>query len=144
MEAKEAYKDGMAYIRAHPGRALQLPFYRIGRVLGLYRPIQQTTLDIFPEGREPFVAYSSAVLWYFLCAFGAIGGRSFRRRKLAIFPLVLPLIVVILATAITFGNVRYRAAFEPFLCVLAAAGVSHVWRTYRRLVTTPTTVLSRP
>ena len=148
MTAAEAFKDGADYIKAHPRRALQMPFLRVGRVLGLYRPIQQANLDVVPEGRERLVAFGGLGLWYLFAGLGVVGARGLRRRGVTIFPLLLPGIVVVASVAITFGSVRYRAGFEPFICILAAAGVAEIVRGFRQIMATPidslTSTDSRP
>lgn len=144
MIATQAFKDGADYIKAHPRRAVQMPFLRVGRVLGLYRPIQQANLDIVPEGRERAVAFGGLGFWYLFAVLGLIGARGLRRRGAIIFPLLLPGIVVVASVAMTFGSVRYRAGFEPFICVLAAVGVGEIARGFRRIMATPTDSLTSP
>jgi 4-amino-4-deoxy-L-arabinose transferase-like glycosyltransferase len=136
--AAEAFLDAKTYIRAHMRRALELPILRVGRVLGLYRPIQQANLDVVPEGRERIVAFGGLAIWYLYAGLGVVGVRSLVRRRQPVFPLLLPGIVVVISVAITFGSVRYRAGFEPFICVLAAIGLAEVVRGFRHIMSTPT------
>jgi 4-amino-4-deoxy-L-arabinose transferase-like glycosyltransferase len=138
MMANEAFNDGAAYIRAHLRRAFEMPALRVGRVLGLYRPLQQANLDVVPEGREHFVAFGALASWYLYSALGIVGARVLHQRAVPLFPLLLPGAVVIISVAITFGSVRYRAGFEPFVCILAAVGFSHIASGFRRIMETPT------
>jgi len=46
-----------------------------------------------------------------------------RRARDALWVLLVPVIIVTLNTAITYGQTRFRAVAEPSLAVLAAVGV---------------------
>jgi 4-amino-4-deoxy-L-arabinose transferase-like glycosyltransferase len=135
--ASEAAKDGLQYLRSHKRRALVMPFLRVGRLVSLYQPIQQANLDIFIEGVERPIAFSGLAAWYVLVLFGAIGVWSLRPRRNEMFALTLPGIVVITASAVTYGTTRFRAGFEPFVCILAAIGLQQLMHLYRRVMAEP-------
>lgn len=139
--ASEAAKDGLQYLGTHKRRALVMPFLRVGRLVSLYQPIQQANLDIFIEGVERPIAFAGLAAWYVLVLFGAIGVGSLRRRRNEIFALTLPALVVITASAVTYGTTRFRAGFEPFVCILAAIGLQHLVHTYRRVMAAPPSLL---
>jgi 4-amino-4-deoxy-L-arabinose transferase-like glycosyltransferase len=136
--AREAAKDGLRYLRTHKRRALVMPFLRVGRLVSLYQPIQQANLDIFIEGVERPIAFSGLAAWYVLVLFGAIGVGSLRRKRNEMFALTLPGLVVISAAAVTYGTTRFRAGFEPFVCILAATGLQYLVHLYRRVMAAPT------
>jgi 4-amino-4-deoxy-L-arabinose transferase-like glycosyltransferase len=135
--ASEATKDGLQYLRTHKRRALVMPFLRVGRLVGLYQPIQQANLDIFIEGVERPIALFGLGVWYALLLFGTIGAGSLRRKRNDLFALVLPGVVVTTASAVTYGTTRFRAGFEPFGCILAAIGLQYLMRLYRRIMGAP-------
>ena len=56
-----------------------------------------------------------------------------RRRRIPVFPLLGPPIVVWIAVTITFATTRYRASAEGALCLLAAVGVDALIGLYERL-----------
>jgi 4-amino-4-deoxy-L-arabinose transferase-like glycosyltransferase len=124
--AREAAKDGLAYIKAHKARALQMPFFRIGRLLGLYQPFQQARLDTGIEGRERPIEAVGFVLWYLLASLSVAGVVALHKRRVPVFPLVLPAAVIVMTAAITYGTTRFRACFEPFVCILAAIAAAHI------------------
>jgi Dolichyl-phosphate-mannose-protein mannosyltransferase len=132
--AREAAKDGVAYIQAHKGRALQMPFFRVGRLLGLYQPFQQARLDIGIEGRERPIEAVGFMMWYLLAALSLVGVVALRKARVCVFPLVLPAAVIIITAALTYGTTRFRACFEPFVCILAAIAVSHIVAGVRRVL----------
>ena len=114
-----------------------MPFLRVGRLVSLYQPIQQANLDIFIEGVERPIAFSGLAAWYVLVLFGAIGVWSLRRRCNEMFALTLPGLVVITASAVTYGTTRFRAGFEPLVCILAAIGLQQLVHLYRRVMAAP-------
>lgn len=133
-ERSAAWRDAsFDYIRDNVDRLPYVVLARWGRITGLYRPLQQAQLDVFPEGRERWVAYSSLFSWYALAALAIAGGIALRRRRVAIYPLLGPLGVVFFAITVTFATNRYRANAEAVLCVLAAAGIDAGLRLYERL-----------
>jgi hypothetical protein len=104
---------------AHKGELPGIFAARVGRTWGLYRPIQQTRLDII-EGHEIWVS-RVALAWYYVLAPSAIVGLVLlRRRKVPIIPLLAPMVVVTTSAIMTFGNTRYRAAAEISLVIGAA------------------------
>ncbi len=135
--AREAAKDGIAYIKAHKARALQMPFFRVGRLLGLYQPFQQARLDTGIEGRERPIEAVGFALWYLLASLSVIGVVALRKARRLVFPLVLPAAVIVITAAITYGTTRFRACFEPFVCILAAIAVAHIVGGVRRILSPP-------
>jgi hypothetical protein len=125
------------YIRDNAGRVPAVVAARVGRIAGLYRPIQQAQLDVFPEGRDRWVAYSGLAMWYPLAVLAVGGAVALRRRRIPIYPLVGPFVVVLAVVVTTFATNRYRAAAEGALCLLAAAGVVALWDAITRLRATP-------
>ena len=108
---------------------------RVGRVLGVFRPGQQVDLDDQIEGRGRWVAVTGLWSYWALAVASVAGFVVLGRRRIARYPLVAPMVTVVIAAASTFGATRYRAAAEPMLCVLAAvavvAAVEHVARVRR-------------
>lgn len=106
---------------------------RIGRVAGLYQPLQQARLDVTPEGRELWTARGGAAGYYLLAISSIAGWVHLGRRRADRYPLLPPLVIVLLSAAMTFGATRYRASAEPVLCVLAAVAFVALWDGWRRV-----------
>ncbi|MCU1452360.1 MAG: hypothetical protein JWN46_506 [Acidimicrobiales bacterium] len=126
--------DGLSYARHHLGDLPGVMAVRVGRTLGLTRFTQQTAFAGV-EGRS--------VLWerrgtrmFQLLALLAIGGAVVMwRRRGPLWPFVAPVVTVLVTTALTYGNQRFRAAAEPVVIVLAAyalAATSHAGRRQSR------------
>jgi Dolichyl-phosphate-mannose-protein mannosyltransferase len=117
------WRDSIAYMRAHVRHVPKVLLARWGRMSGLYRPIQQTNLDVLPGGRDRFVAVAGWLTWYPLAALGAGGIAALRRRHVPVYPLLGPFAVTLLTVTVTFAATRYRAPADGALCVLAAVGL---------------------
>jgi 4-amino-4-deoxy-L-arabinose transferase-like glycosyltransferase len=127
------------YAKDHLGRVPLVVAARIGRVTGLYKPWQQIDLDVFPEGRDRWVATGGMIGWYALAGFGVAGVVVLRRRRVPVWPLLAPGVVVLLATMLTFGSTRYRAPFEPCIVLLGAAGIDALISRASRRAADPAT-----
>lgn len=118
------YKDeSVTYIRNHLDRLPAVLLARWGRITGLYRPLQQAGFDVFPEGRDKWVAYTSLGNYYVLAVLAVFGVRTLRRRHIPVFPLIAPIVTVFVSVTLTFAQNRYRASAEGVLCLLAAVAI---------------------
>jgi 4-amino-4-deoxy-L-arabinose transferase-like glycosyltransferase len=125
----------MDYMTDHAGRLPVVVLARAGRSLGLYRPIQtmnlQTDWSLAPRWVGTGWLLGYAVLW--VCA--VPGLLRLRRKAIPIYPFVAFLVVVIAGSALTFGSIRYRAALEVPLVVLAGIGIDALANRWRRAAT---------
>jgi hypothetical protein len=71
------------------------------------------------------------VAYWVLLPFAVAGAVVLRPRRV-LLPLLMPALVVVVATAVTFGDSRYRAALEVPLVVLAAIGATAAFDAIRR------------
>ncbi len=59
----------------------------------------------------------------------AVGGVVvLRRRKVAVYPLLAPFVVVAVSVVLTYGETRYRAPSEVALVLLAAVFIESLFR----------------
>ena len=49
---------------------------------------------------------------------------ALRRRRTVRWPLIVPMVIVTIASAVTYGQTRFRVPAEPSLVVLAAVGLA--------------------
>jgi len=108
------------YINENKKTAVKTVFLRLGRVMGVYRPLQQINLDHFPEGRTRFVAISAWAAYFALLPFVIAGGLMLRKRNRTLPIFLAPVGVALFTCAITFGNTRYRMSAEPTMIVFAS------------------------
>jgi Dolichyl-phosphate-mannose-protein mannosyltransferase len=124
-------EKAVAYMRDHIGRVPSVVAAREGRTWGLFRPLQQPTLER-EFGNGPLGVYRVAALGYWALVPFAVSGAVFlRRRSVPLLPLLTFLVAVVLVVAVTFGSVRYRAPAEVPIVVLAAVGVDALWARLR-------------
>ena len=132
VSTQEAYYRKLAfkYIDAHRSRLPVVVAARIGRTWGLFRPDQQIHLDQI-EGKELYFGAAGLAMYYVL-AIGTIAGLwLMRRRRMPLSPILATAATVTFATAITFGQTRYRAAAEPVLILAAAIAAAALWDQLR-------------
>jgi hypothetical protein len=65
------------------------------------------------------------VLLFPLAAYGLV---TLRRRGVAVAVVAAPLVVVTLASLVSYGSVRFRHTAELALVVLAAVAIDRLWR----------------
>ena len=129
-ELDDATYDGLLadyaidFARDNPGYVVRSVPARLGRVLGIYRPIQQIHLDELVDGRQRPIALASWAAYYLLLPLVVIGAVAlWRRRRAELVLLATPLLGALTAVTLTFGNTRYRAVGEPTIAVAAAIGI---------------------
>lgn len=127
-----AREAALEYIGDHTSRLPAVMAFRVGRMFDLYKPFQNTDLNVNVEGRGAWA--SRAGLWFFWAtlAVGAVGLFRIWRDRLPVSPLLAPFGAVVLTAAGTFGVTRYRAPVDAVLAVLAAVGIGLVLGWTRR------------
>lgn len=128
-------RHALDYISEHRGRVAVVTLVRWARFTGIWdltHGFDQVHKDIGVEGREPYIAWISGIMWWVLAPFGVLGAVALWRRRRAVWPLLAPLVVVWIAVTLTFYMNRYRASAETAVCLLAAVGVDALVRRLRR------------
>jgi 4-amino-4-deoxy-L-arabinose transferase-like glycosyltransferase len=122
-----ARRIALDYIGDHQARVPVVVLARWGRITGLYRPWNQVQLDDVIEGRERWAAIASLISFY-IVAILAIAGAVLvrRRRRVPLFPLLVPVVIVLFAVALSLGSNRYRASAEVVLVVMAAVAIDRL------------------
>lgn len=120
------------YIGDNAGHLPAVVAARLGRVTGLFKPGQQTTLDVFPEGRERPTANAALASYYACVLLGVVGALHLRRLGRPVLPLLATPVIVLLTVTITFATTRYRATAEPALATLAGIGAVSLLASLRR------------
>jgi 4-amino-4-deoxy-L-arabinose transferase-like glycosyltransferase len=120
--------EALDYIHAHLSRVPWVVLAREGRAWGVFRPIQQIRFEAGRGTRPPVVGLGFAAYW--LLSIAAVGGVIIlRRRHVAVFPLMAPLLTAAVAIALTFGSVRYRTPADVSIVLLAAVAMARATRT---------------
>lgn len=113
------------YIRDHKKRAVLVAFARVGRTWSLYRPWDMVSYNK-GEGREGWVTTLGLIAFYPLLIAAVGGWVVMRRRRRRSWPLLVPALIVTIASAATYGQTRFRVPAEPTIVVLAAVAIAAV------------------
>ena len=120
---------GLDYVRAHRRDLPKVVLAREGRTWGVFRPFQQLRLDLVRGDIWPLQA---GLLSYWVIAALAIGGAVIlRHRRLTLWVLATFIVVVVVSTAITFGQTRYRVPADVSLVLLAAVAADQLFARSR-------------
>jgi len=118
----EALADGVRYAGDHAGRLPVVLAARLGRVWSLYKPFQ------IPEGRSVRVQKLGVLTFYLLAPFAVAGALVLRRRRMPLWIILMPAVVVSATALLTYGNLRFREPAELSVVVLAAVALDALWR----------------
>jgi hypothetical protein len=138
-----AYReDGLEYAGDHVGDLPRVAAARVGRMWGVFRPVQAARLAR-GEGRPVAASLAGWALSWPLFALAVVGAISLQRRGVTLLPLLALIVVVTLDGAAFYGNGRFRSPAEFAIVVLAAAGLVAVVERVRGHGTTSTEAAAR-
>jgi len=127
VQSAQAQSYALHYIRTHEDRLLRVELARLGRAFGAFHPLAQVSLDSYVETRPYRWALVGLGMYYILAALALGGTLRLRRRRVPVFPLVAVGIDVVATVLVSFGQTRYRTAFEVALVLLAAVQLDAMW-----------------
>ena len=125
-------KDALDFIESHERELPALTLAREGRTWGFYRPGQNVQLDSQIETKPKNWGRFGLIMLYSLEIASVFGVLVMRRRKIPVTPCAALIVNVIISTAITFGQSRYRASAEVALVLMATAGFAGLWEIRER------------
>jgi 4-amino-4-deoxy-L-arabinose transferase-like glycosyltransferase len=112
----------LSYMRHHLGRLPVVIATRAARMWSVFRVSQTVGFDV-GEGRPRWASWAGVITLYLLVILAVGGGIVLRRRRVPIWPLVVPIAVVTGMVLLIAGVPRYRAVAEPSIVALAAVGI---------------------
>jgi 4-amino-4-deoxy-L-arabinose transferase-like glycosyltransferase len=118
------------YAGDHVGRLPVVAAARVGRLWGVFRPVQAAETST-GEGKPKVVSLAGWAASWVLIALGAWGVIVLRRRRVELFPIVAPVAIVTLVAVIFYGSIRFRVAAEVSLVVLAAVALDALFERTR-------------
>jgi len=123
------YAKASEYIGDHLSEQPKVVAARVGRILGIYRPIQGIDFDVFFERRVR--SHVTVGLWgHYAAMILAIPGAMLWRRRTTLLPVIAVAGVSIFTAAITFGISRYRIGADLVFVILAAVTLGHLLGRY--------------
>lgn len=115
-------REALDYMRAHSSRVPVVVAARIGRTFGIYRPFQE--LHFARDRKSPlWVLQLGLVAYWILLPLAIVGVFVARRRRVAVYPLLVFPATVLIAVIPTIGEIRYRASAEIPLVLFAAVAI---------------------
>ncbi len=117
--SSEARRRGIDFASEHVQRIPYVVLMRELRVLGLYRPLDQTKLETL-ETRDEGWQTLGWVCWFPVLVLGAFGVVKMVRIGGRAWPLLAVIASAFVVVAVSYGSQRLRTAAEPALLVAAA------------------------
>jgi 4-amino-4-deoxy-L-arabinose transferase-like glycosyltransferase len=124
-------RRGLQYVADHPGRLPVVLLVREARTFGVHDVDRQVRIESL-EGRTVRWQTIGTRTWWVLAVLAAGGLATLVRRRAVVWPLVSTLVLVVVTTAVTYGNQRFRVAAEPAVVVLAAVALVALSDAVRR------------
>jgi hypothetical protein len=125
-EVSAAYRSlARRYVEDHASRVPVVALARLGRLLQVYGPGTTVSFSDF-EGRPEWASWLGLAVFWLTVPFAIGGAVVLRRRNTKIWPLLMPVWLVLANAVIFYGLPRFRVPAEPSLAVLAAVGVTAV------------------
>lgn len=119
------------YISNHTTRLLTVVVpARIGRMWGLYEPLEQIRLDI-GEKRPRVLSWIGFVQYVLLVPFAVAGAVILWRRRGPVLVVGLWVLMATFTAATAFGSTRYRIAAEVSVVLFAALALDALWARRR-------------
>jgi hypothetical protein len=111
------------HAQEHPTRLPAVATVRLARTFGVWDVRSQLFFESL-EGRDYHWLWGGWVTWVVLAPLAVAGGVLRRRRGELLWPLLVPVGVVVLTVVASYGNQRFRAVAEPSVVVLAAVAIA--------------------
>jgi hypothetical protein len=121
-------RKGLDYAGDHGGRLVPIAGVRVLRTWTVWPldPDEKVTYNAFVSGRDKTAEWAALFMGWAVMGLAIGGAVMLRRRGVALAPLLAPLVLVTLVSALFFGDVRFREAADVSLVLLAAAAVSRL------------------
>jgi Dolichyl-phosphate-mannose-protein mannosyltransferase len=118
-------RQALEYTRAHLSALPRVELVRELRAWGMWAPRQQAS-PTFEAGESRVEGWQLAAwaCYVVILLLAVVGFVVARRRRIARWPLLGLVLMVLTSVALTYGNQRFRIAAEPALLVFAAIGVT--------------------
>jgi 4-amino-4-deoxy-L-arabinose transferase-like glycosyltransferase len=120
-------KEGLGYMRDHPGDMPRVMSIRVLRTWDLYQPWRMVA---FAEGRDPDIERAGVVVYWLLLPLAIAGLLVMRARGRQFWIMLAPFAVVILVSVFFYGTPRFRHAADIAIIALAAVSVDAALRRW--------------
>ncbi|HKP90809.1 MAG TPA: glycosyltransferase family 39 protein [Thermoleophilaceae bacterium] len=121
-------RKGLDYAGDHAGRLVPVIAIRVLRTWSAWPldPDEKVTYNAFVGGRDSGAEWAALLMGWVVMALAVAGAVALRRRGLPLAPLVAPIAMVTVVSALFFGDVRFREAADVSLVLLAAVALTRL------------------
>jgi hypothetical protein len=127
-----AQQYGLDYMADHASELPKVVAARVLRSFDFWDPFgSQIDYDDGDSGVRPWQEIGYVMFWVMI-PFAVYGVVLLRRRKRPSWPMIAPVVVVVLASAALHGCTRFRSGAEPGIIVLASVGVVAVAASFKQ------------
>lgn len=127
-----AYREmGLRYIKSHLGELPTVVAARVGRIWGVYRPIQSVEFST-GEGRPLWAAKAGLFVYWGLVPLALLGAWLTFKRRVTLIPLVAQIVLVTFTAATVYATTRFALPGDVAVIVLAAVGIDGIIVRLRR------------
>jgi hypothetical protein len=118
-------RKGLDYAGDHADRLAPVMALRVLRTWSVWPldPSEKVSYNAFVSGRDRTAEWATLLMGWAVMALAIAGAVALRRRAIPPAPLVAPLVLVTVVSALFFGDVRFREAGDVSLALLAAAAL---------------------
>lgn len=121
---------GLAYIGDHAGELPAVVAARLGRTFGVWDVERSVYLGSLEDVDHDWL-WAAWYGWLVMAPIAVAGAVVLYRRGGDLWPLLAPVVMVVVVSATTYGNLRFRVAAEPSAAVLSASAIVAGWRRWR-------------
>ena len=97
-------------------------------MLGVFRPVQTVGITASLLGSATWPVWAWVTAFWLIAPLAVYGSVLLRRSGRFQWPLVAPLLIVVLMDSISFGDPRYHTPADLGIVVLAAVALDHGFR----------------
>jgi 4-amino-4-deoxy-L-arabinose transferase-like glycosyltransferase len=120
-ETSRQFKDGARFARHHVSRWPAVAAARFGRAFSFFQPFQTDA------GRSPTWENVGVVLYWLMLPLAGFGGLTLYRRRVQMWPIVAPILMVAITTVVFYGFLRFRQPAEISIVLLAGVAIDALW-----------------
>jgi hypothetical protein len=121
---------GLAYIGDHVGELPTVVAARLGRTFGVFDVERSVFLGSLEDVDYDWL-WAAWYGWLIMAPAAVAGAVVLYRRGADLWPLLAPVVLVVVVSVTTYGNLRFRVAAEPSAAVLSASAIVAAWRRWR-------------
>jgi hypothetical protein len=122
----KARRHAFTYMRDNLEHLPAVVLARYGRVLGVFRPSQTVGIAARWAGSATWPVWAWVASFWLVAPLVVYGGVLLHRSRTFQWPLLAPLVIVVLVVTVAYGEPRYHTLADLGLLVLAAVALDHL------------------